>query len=196
MGIIKYKYIPLFSWIIITVNMVSVSSQTIDSTKFIFHKVVKNETSYGIAKKYEISLNDFFLANPNASSGISKGEIVKIPFKFFENKEFGTDIDTVLKKHKVLKGETLWSISKIYGVQLSVIKSYNNLISNNLKDNQILFIPNIIADTVNQITPLIKHVDHPLLNSCDTIIFHKVKKKETLYAISKKYQTALDKIIL
>ena len=77
----------MFSWIIITVNIVSVSSQTIDSTKFVFHKVVKNETSYGIAKKYEISLNDFFLANPNASSGISKGEIVKIPFKFFENKD-------------------------------------------------------------------------------------------------------------
>ena len=84
---------------------------------------------------------------------------------------------------------------KIYGVQLSIIKSYNNLISNNLTDNQILLIPNIIADTINQITPLIKHVEHPLLNSCDTIIIHKVKKKETLYAISKKYQIRLDKII-
>ena len=69
MGIIKYKYIVLLSCIIITANIISVSSQTIDSTKFLFHKVVKNETSYGIAKKYQISLNDFFLANPNASMG-------------------------------------------------------------------------------------------------------------------------------
>ena len=195
MGIIKYLYITLLLWIIITVNIISVSSQTIDSSKFSLHTVVKSETSYGIAKKYQISLNDFFLANPNASNGLSKGEIVKIPIKLFENKEVGIDIDTVLKKHKVLKGETLWSISKIYGVQLSIIKSYNNLISNNLTDNQILLIPNIIADTINQITPLIKHVDHPLLNSCDTLIIHKVKKKETLYAISKKYQIGLDKII-
>ena len=195
MGIIKYIYITLLLWIIITVNIISVSSQTIDSSKFSLHTVVKSETSYGIAKKYQISLNDFFLANPNASNGLSKGEIVKIPIKLFENKEVGIDIDTVLKKHKVLKGETLWSISKIYGVQLSIIKSYNNLISNNLTDNQILLIPNIIADTINQITPLIKHVDHPLLNSCDTLIIHKVKKKETLYAISKKYQIGLDKII-
>ena len=195
MGIIKYIYITLLLWIIITVNIISVSSQTIDSSKFSLHTVVKSETSYGIAKKYQISLNDFFLANPNASNGLSKGEIVKIPIKLFESKEVGIDIDTVLKKHKVLKGETLWSISKIYGVQLSIIKSYNNLISNNLTDNQILLIPNIIADTINQITPLIKHVDHPLLNSCDTLIIHKVKKKETLYAISKKYQIGLDKII-
>jgi LysM repeat protein len=195
MGIIKYLHIPFLSWIIITANIISVSSQTIDSTKFSFHKVLKNETSYGIAKKYQISLNDFFFANPNASKGISKGEIVKIPLKFFNNKEIGIEIDTVIKKHKVLRGETLWSISKIYGVQLSLIKSYNNLNSNSLKDNQILLIPNIIADTVNQITPLIKHVNHPLLNRCDTIIIHKVKKKETLYAISKKYQIGLDKII-
>ena len=195
MGINKYIYITLLLWIIITVNIISVSSQTIDSSKFSLHTVVKSETSYGIAKKYQISLNDFFLANPNASNGLSKGEIVKIPIKLFETKEVGIDIDTVLKKHKVLKGETLWSISKIYGVQLSIIKSYNNLISNNLTDNQILLIPNIIADTINQITPLIKHVDHPLLNSCDTLIIHKVKKKETLYAISKKYQIGLDKII-
>ena len=29
---------------------------------------------------------------------VSKGEIVKIPLKFFENKEVGIEIDTVLKK--------------------------------------------------------------------------------------------------
>ena len=195
MGIIKYLHISLLLWTIIFVNIISVSSQSIDSLKFSFHTVVKSETSYGIAKKYQISLNDFFLANPSASNGLSKGEIVKIPIELFKTKEVKIDIDTVLKKHKVLKGETLWSISKIYGVQLSVIKSYNKLISNNLTDNQILLIPNIIADTINQITPLIKHVDHPLLNSCDTLIIHKVKKKETLYAISKKYEIGLDKII-
>ena len=195
MGIIKYLYTPIFLWIIIAANIISVSSQTIDTSKFLLHTVIKSETSYGIAKKYQISLNDFFLVNPNASDGLSKGEIVKIPVKLYKNKEVGTEIDTVLKKHKVIKGETLWSISKIYGVQLSIIKSYNNLISNNLTDNQILLIPNIIADTINQITPLIKHVDHPLLNSCDTLIIHKVKKKETLYAISKKYQIGLDMII-
>ena len=65
-GIVKYKYIPCFhDWI--TVNIVSVSSQTIDSTKFIFHKVVKNETSYGIAKNMKLVWMIFF-SQPNASA--------------------------------------------------------------------------------------------------------------------------------
>ena len=83
----------------------------------------------------------------------------------------------------------------MYGVQFSLIKSYNQLKSNDLTLDQVLLIPNIITDTINEITPMIKHVDHPLLKKCDTLIIHKVKKKETLYSISKKYGIGLDKII-
>jgi LysM repeat protein len=45
------------------------------------------------------------------------------------------------------------------------------------------------------VQPLFKHVDHPMLKKCDTLIIHKVKKKETLYSISKKYTVGLDQII-
>ena len=58
-----------------------------------------------------------------------------------------------------------------------------------------MLIPNILADTSDIIKPLIKNVDHPLLNKCDTLIIHNVKKKETLYSISKKYNLSIDKII-
>ena len=67
--------------------------------------------------------------------------------------------------------------------------------SNVLKKDQLLLIPNILADTTDIIKPLIKYVDHPLLNKCDTLIIHNVKKKETLYSISKKYNLSIDKII-
>ena len=57
--------------------------------------------------------------------------------------------------------------------------------NNELSESQLLLIPNIQTDTTNIIQPIIKHVDHPMLNECDTLIIHKVKKKETLYSISK-----------
>ena len=84
-----------------------------------------------------------------------------------------------------MPGETLWSIAKIYGVKLSTIKAYNKLSNNELSESQLLLIPNIQTDTTNIIQPIIKHVDHPMLNECDTLIIHKVKNKETLYSISK-----------
>jgi LysM repeat protein len=195
---VKYIYVPLLVLALFISSIISLTAQSSDNSKFTLHTVLKSETSYGIAKKYQISLNDFFISNPNAAKGLKKGEIVKIPIKVVqkkEKKEIVIKVDTLLKKHIVLKGQTLWSISKIYGVQLSIIKSYNNLTNNNLFYDQELLIPNIIADTINQIIPIIKKVEHPLLKGCDTLVIHKVKKKETLYAISKKYEISLDKII-
>ena len=194
MGINTFTYRYLIILIFLNIGT-SLSSQSEIKSKFIFHKVSRGETSYGISKKYQVDLNDFFTSNPEAARGLVKGQILKIPIKPYINNESGSNQDSLFKKHVVLEGETLWAIAKIYGVQVPIIKSYNQLLSNVLNEDQLLLIPNILADTSDIIKPLIKHVDHPLLNKCDTLIIHNVKKKETLYSISKKYNLSIDKII-
>ncbi|MCK5400668.1 MAG: LysM peptidoglycan-binding domain-containing protein, partial [Flavobacteriaceae bacterium] len=42
--------------------------------------------------------------------------------------------------HKVVKGDTLYSLSRKYKTSVDAIKSTNNLVSNNLKIDQILII--------------------------------------------------------
>ena len=194
MGITNFTYRFLFVFIVIFFisNLIAQENKIL---KFTFHTVSKGETSYGIAKKYQIDLNKFFTYNPDASNGLSKGDTLKIPIKTFISQTIGKEIDSTIKKHKVLPGETLWSIAKIYGVKLSTIKAYNKLLSNELSESQLLLIPNIPSDTNNIVKPLFKHVDHPLLKKCDTLIIHKVKKKETLYSISKLYIVGIDQII-
>lgn len=187
-----YRFIIILSFLHIGISL---RSQSEIKSEFIFHTVSRGETSYGISKKYQVDLNDFFSSNPEASKGLVKGQILKIPIKPYINNLPGSNHDSLFKKHVVLEGETLWAIAKIYGVQVPIIKSYNQLLSNVLKKDQLLLIPNILSDTSDIIRPLIKHVDHPLLNKCDTIIIHNVKKKETLYSISKKYNLSIDKII-
>jgi len=44
------------------------------------------------------------------------------------------------KKHKVSRGETLWSISKRYNVEVSDLKAWNNLSSNSISANQELVV--------------------------------------------------------
>tara|TARA_B100000767_G_scaffold242088_1_gene238936 strand:- start:1619 stop:3466 length:1848 start_codon:yes stop_codon:yes gene_type:complete len=194
MGIknLTYRFFLVFIVIFFAFNLIAQDNSIV---KFTFHTVSKGETSYGIAKKYQINLNDFFIYNPDASNGLSKGDTLKIPVKSFIIQTLNNEIDSTIKRHKVLPGETLWSIAKIYGVKLSIIKAYNKLITNELSESQLLLIPNIPSDTINIVQPLIKHVDHPLLKKCDTLIIHKVKKKETLYSISKKYTIGLGQII-
>lgn len=194
MGIktLTYRFSSFFLAVFFVTNLIAQDKPNI---KFTFHTVSKGETSYGIAKKYQIDLNEFFNYNPSASNGLSKGDTLKIPIKTFIDQKSNNEIDSSVKIHKVMPGETLWSIAKIYGVKLSTIKAYNKLANNELSESQLLLIPNIQTDTTNIIQPIIKHVDHPMLNECDTLIIHKVKKKETLYSISKKYTIGLDQII-
>jgi len=193
MGInnLTYRFLLVFLAIFFLTNLIAQDNSIV---KFTFHIVSKGETSYGIAKKYQIDLNEFFIYNPDASKSLSKGDTLKIPIKTFINQTKDNEIESSVKTHKVLSGETLWSIAKIYGVKLSTIKAYNKLSTNELSESQLLLIPNLQSDTSNIVQPIFKHVDHPLLKKCDTLIIHKVKKKETLYSISKKYAIGLDKI--
>ena len=194
MGIknLTYRFLSFFLVVFFVTNLIA---QEKPNAKFTYHTVSKGETSYGIAKKYQIDLNEFFNYNPSASNGLSKGDTLKIPIKTFVNQTIDNEIDSSIKIHKVMPGETLWSIAKIYGIRLPTIKAYNKLSTNELSESQLLLIPNIQADTSNMVQPLFKHVDHPMLKKCDTLIIHKVKKKETLYSISKKYTVGLDQII-
>ena len=194
MGIknLTYRFLSFFLVVFFVTNLIA---QDKPNAKFTYHTVSKGETSYGIAKKYQIDLNEFFNFNPSASNGLSKGDTLKIPIKTFVNQTIDNEIDSSIKIHKVMPGETLWSIAKIYGIRLPTIKAYNKLSTNELSESQLLLIPNIQSDTSNMVQPLFKHVDHPMLKKCDTLIIHKVKKKETLYSISKKYTVGLDQII-
>ena len=192
MGIIKQSYRFLTAILLLTVYQ-SVFAQISDTSNYFNHEVKKGETSFGIAKQYKIDLNLFFDFNPSASDGIKKGEILKIPVLVKDS--ISQKQDTSIKKHKVIKGETLWSIAKKYGVEVDVIKTYNQLNTNELKIEQVIFIPNILADTNNIVKPMVKHPPHPLLSLCDTLIIHKVKRKETLYGIANTYGVPLSSII-
>ena len=193
MGIRKYIYHLLFVLIFVFVNTVCFT-QFYDTTKFVLHQVVKGETSYGIAKKYNIDLNVFFEFNTSASKGLNRGEYVKIPILVSSDTSLLSS-DSLSNQHVVVSGETLWSIAKKYGVEVDLIKSYNQLADINLSIDQIILIPNIPADTANVVKPLVKHPPHPLLNSCDTIVIHKVRRKETLYGIANLYDVSLNSIL-
>lgn len=193
MGIRKYIYHRIFTLIFVFTNFVSFA-QSYDTTKFVLHQVEKGETSYGIAKKYNIDLNVFFEFNTSASNGLNRGEYVKIPI-LIKSDSSQQSSDSISNQHIVVSGETLWSIAKKYGVEVDLIKTYNHLEDIHLNIDQVILIPNIPADTANAVKPLVKHPPHPLLNSCDTIVIHRVRRKETLYGIANLYDVSLNSIL-
>ena len=191
MYILRYLYFLGF----ILFSQYSVLSQNIDDQlvdSSLTHVVQKGETSYGITKKYNVDINLFYEFNPDAIKGIKKGMILIIPI--VSSLPTKTDSSSALT-HSVLEGETLWSIAKKYGVNVNEIQTLNLFETESLQLGQIIKIPNQIADTSDVVMSIVKHPKHPLLNPCDTLIIHKVRKRETLYSLSKSYQVTIDQIM-
>ncbi len=86
--------------------------------------------------------------------------------------------------HIVRKGETLYSISKVYNVSQIEIAMENPDIYLGLQVDQALKIP--ISDSVEE---------PPKGNEDDNYIYHVVRKGETLFGLSKKYQVSMDELI-
>lgn len=89
------------------------------------------------------------------------------------------------KAHTVKQGETVESIAKKYQVSVSDIYALNPDAKKKLNLNSVLIIPNaaaISSDATTETKELIGYTSH------------KVKRKETLYSLSKEYNVEIDDI--
>ncbi len=84
------------------------SSNTYASITLIKHTVQKGETLYGIAKKYNVTVEDIEKANPQASSGIRPDDVLLIPSSsgdqpMYENPVKNTYVETTQSKDTLKK---------------------------------------------------------------------------------------------
>jgi LysM repeat protein/ABC-type branched-subunit amino acid transport system substrate-binding protein len=86
--------------------------------------------------------------------------------------------------HKVDLGQTLYAIGKAYNVLISDIESLNDSLKYGLKAGMELKIPALSDKKLKDIS----------LDNSGKYILHKVEKKQTLYAISKKYNISSEDI--
>ena len=108
------------------------------------YTVVKNDTLWGLSKKYGVSGSDLKKANGVSGHLIYVGQKLQIPTK--SNKATKTaktststsTVDTTSTTHTVVKGDTLWSLAKKYGVSVSTLMKANNLSSSTILIGQSL----------------------------------------------------------
>ena len=88
--------------------------------------------------------------------------------------------------HLVEKGNTLYGISKQYNVSVERIEKANTeALSDGLKENQTLLIP-VTSDNKKTLTDV---------KQTEGFLLHKVRPKETLFSVSKKYDIPLEELI-
>lgn len=95
--------------------------------------------------------------------------------------------DTTCLVHRVQQGETLYAISKKYGVTVAEIQRWNNLPSpDKLSIGQTLKIYKSGTQTAASSTPAAQPAPKP--------VYHKIKAGETLGSIAAKYHTTVSKL--
>lgn len=147
-----------------------------------FHTVQKGETLYGIGKKYGVRVDAIKYLN------LLEGDSIEIGQRLIINPAIPSaetrDPQTIPGVHVVKQGETLYSISGLYGIGINDLKATNNLENENIYIGQALVV-----------VPIQKKFEAPKVNdSNEGEYYHKVEKGETLYGIARKYGVSVSQI--
>ena len=110
------------------------------------YTVVKNDTLWGLSKKYGVSVSDLKKANGVSGHLIYVGQKLQIPAKSTKavkaakatKTTSASTVDTTSTTHTVVKGDTLWSLAKKYGVSVKALMKANNLSSSTILIGQSL----------------------------------------------------------
>lgn len=103
-----------------------------DTNDSIIYTVVKGDSLWAIANKYNTTVDNIKKANNLSSDLLQVGQTLIIP-----SKQGSTNQIT----YTVQKGDSLWLIANKYDTTVEKIKSTNNLTSNLLQIGQVLIIP-------------------------------------------------------
>jgi LysM repeat protein len=109
---------------------------------YYIHYVKEKETLYSISKAYNISEKVIVLENPDVTAGLKAGMVLKIPANPVQVQEATIPSSDEFQFHVVSAGETIYSLSRKYGVTVEEIQKFNPEVEySDLQINQVLKIP-------------------------------------------------------
>lgn len=177
------------------------------------HTVQEGETISKIAQKYKVTPFDIYKLNPDAQTGVKPGMVLVIPKSVAQDGTIETkpvEVKPVVTKptetkpvattssqktHTVKAKESLYGISKQYGITIDELEKNNPTIKETgLQPGQVL----VIKKGVNAVkpAPVVKPASavKPVASNSSGIITHQVQPKETKYGIATKYGITVEEL--
>jgi LysM repeat protein len=124
------------------------------------HKVVEKETLFSISRQYNVTIDEIKQWNKLPDNALAVGqELVIKATNTIPGMPQTQPVEMKSAKtvHTVAEKETLFSISRQYGVTVEQLKTWNNLTTEELKIGQVLFVAQpIYSSSQPQSTPLVE----------------------------------------
>ncbi len=161
----------------------------ISGIAYYIHTVKKGQTVYSISRAYGISVQELTAENPPALYGVKEGQVLRIPATG-SGPMPAVAIPTVIKEkdntrfiyHSMKAGETVYSLSRLYGVSdAQILQSNPGIDINKLTVGSEIAIPK--RDFMTQ--------KEEFSDQDKKYVYHKVEKGETLSSIAQKYGVSL-----
>lgn len=193
MGII----LRVFSVLLIFVSSFSLAGQE-NKIKHHIHVVKPGETLYGIAQKYQVSIEELMQFNEeiNKMKAIKPGARLLVPDRrAIAEQEKPAPASLPVKDtsrsqyiyHEVQKQETLYSLSKQYGVTVERLMAENPIIkTEGLKAGFLLRVPKEKAESAQAF----------IAENDASYHLHSVQSQETAYSLGKNYKITIDSLYI
>ena len=111
---------------------------TVDGVVVYRYTVQKSEGLYRISKNFNVSQEELVRLNPKLQTeGLKLGQVILVPVK----EEQPAAADSSMVKHVIEPKETLYAISKRYGVSVAELQAANPEVSKNMPIGATLLIP-------------------------------------------------------
>ena len=181
------RYIPLAAVMSLSVNLMAAETELpkteILGKEYYYHEVQKGESVYGVAKKYGWDLEELVRLNPATSSQMKKGSRLYYPTGRVavvteispDQEEKTPELEPI--RHTVKRGETVYGISKQYGIPLETIYAAYPEARYGIKAGEILELPQS-ASIVS-----------------DKYLYYVIKPGDTLYSLAKRYHTTVEALL-
>ncbi|MCH2213738.1 MAG: LysM peptidoglycan-binding domain-containing protein [Flavobacteriales bacterium] len=187
---LRSLWLIVFSFVAIASSAQDYATRTVNGAEYYVYYVEPGNTLFAISKIFSVSVEALVDANEGADKGLDIGREILVPIqsinkKEAKKKEVKVEGDQLL--HTVQKKETLFSISKVYGVSVNDLTELNPHASEKLATGVILRVPAVKSSTVKEIYL------EPARN--DSFVVHQVQVGETLFSLSKQYGLTQDSLV-
>lgn len=184
----------LLTLALFTISLMAQSSlhklpiKNIGNEAYYYYKVGGNEDLNKIAGKLGITTQDITCYNPSAMHGVAKKQLLFFPVKAFKgNGNTHTQVAIKQQKvtHMVKTGETLYGIAKLYDIAIDALTQANPAAYAGVQPGDMLTIPQ---------GHYISQESHS--TDGESCIYHTIQQGETLYGVSKQYNTTIENLLL
>ena len=154
---LKKAFLILLSFIVLSENNILIAQdsppvvtrsqtvQLVDGKEYFFHPVLQGQTLFSITRAYGVSQDDIYEANPELRDhGLRYDQIIRIPVKQDDAPRqvaSSTVKETTWMEHQVRRRETVYGISRQYGISQEELLRNNPHARVGLRPNMILRIP-------------------------------------------------------